>query len=54
MRSTETPLVRRTQAPSAIPPIPLTDTTELTASSDRAKRRLKRRSILKTSSNRTT
>ena len=39
IRSTEIPLLRSTQAPNAIPPNPLADTTELTASSASDRRR---------------
>ena len=55
IRSTEKPRVLRTQAPSAMPPRPLSETTELTASSDSERRveRLRPRRP-KTSPNRTT
>ena len=55
IRSTETPLLRSTHAPSAMPARPLTDTTELTASSDSDSREVRRRpSMPKTSPNSTT
>ncbi len=55
IRSTETPLLRSTHAPSAIPPSPLADTTELTASSASDRRELRLRpSLPKTSPNSTT
>ncbi len=55
IRSTDTPLLRNTHAPSAMPARPLTDTTELTASSDSDRRETKRRpSMPNTSPNKTT
>ena len=55
IRSTEKPLLRSTHAPSAMPASPLTETTELTASSDSDSRELRLRPIRpKTSSNSTT
>ena len=55
MRSTGKPLLRSTHAPSAMPARPLTDTTELTASSASDSRELRLRpSRPKTSPNRTT
>ncbi len=55
IRSTEKPLLRSTHAPSARPARPLTDTTELTASSDSDRRELRLRpSRPKTRSNSTT
>ena len=43
IRSTEIPLLRSTHAPSAIPPSPLAETTELTASSASDRRELRLR-----------
>ena len=55
MRSTEMPLLRSTHAPSARPARPLTETTELTASSDSDRRETRRLpSIPKTSPKNTT
>ena len=43
MRSIGKPLLRSTHAPSAMPARPLTDTTELTASSDSDRREISER-----------
>ena len=54
MRSAEMPLLRSTHAPSAMPARPLTETTELTASSASDRRDVSRRpSMPKTSPNST-
>ena len=55
IRSSDSPSLRSTQAPSAIPASPLTDTTEFIASSDSDRRTAwLRSSISKTSANSTT